>query len=136
MPNRKIKSTLMVAGVAAGAAAAVTLLAGAGLALGSPGFAQAGAASPPAATPSEPEARPERREERIIIRTRRDGEEGQREHAQSGDHGDRERRVVIVTEDGDHAAHGDREVRSFTLHRGDGDHAAHGDADEIGRAHV
>jgi beta-lactamase regulating signal transducer with metallopeptidase domain len=121
-----------------GGAAAVTLLAGAGLALGSPGFAQAGAAPPAAAPQGETDARPERREERIIIRSHRGGEDGQSAHAQGGDHadhnehGDRERHVVIVTEPGgggDHAAHGGPEAHSFTLHRDGPGHDGHGDAD-------
>ena len=127
----------------AGGAAAVTLLAGLGLALGSPGFAQASAtppAAPPAATPGDADAHRERSEERIIIRTHRAGEGEHRGHAQGtapGDHaghGDHQRRVVVVTSpghgEGEHAAHGAPEVHTFTLHRdgaGPAGHAGHGD---------
>jgi beta-lactamase regulating signal transducer with metallopeptidase domain len=120
----------------AGGAAAVTLLAGLGLALGSPGFAQASAA-PPAATPGDADSSRERREERIIIRTHRADEGEHRAHAEGtahGDqagHGDHERRVVVVTGpghgDGEHAAHGAPEVHTFTLHRDGADAAGHGD---------
>jgi beta-lactamase regulating signal transducer with metallopeptidase domain len=107
-----------------GGAAAVTLLAGAGLALGSPGFAQASAA-PPAVTQSAAAAPGERREERIIIRTHHGGEGEHRAHGEGaahGNQGNRERRVVIMTHpghgDGEHAA---PEVHTFTMHRGEGE---------------
>jgi bla regulator protein BlaR1 len=115
-----------------GGAAAVALLAGAGLALGSPGFAQASAA-PPAATRSDAAALSERREERIIIRTHHAGEGEHRAHAErsapaaAGGPG---RRVVIVTSpghaEGPHAGHGAPEVHTFTMHRGEGEAAGHG----------
>jgi len=118
-----------------GGAAAVTMLAGLGLALGSPGFAQQGAPAPaePAATQSDADAPSERREERIIIRTHHGGEGEHRAHTEGaahGDHaghGDHERRVVVVTSpghgEGGHAAHGTPEVHTFTMHRGDGEQA-------------
>jgi len=114
----------------AGGAAAILTLAGLGLAVGTPGLAQ----SDPAPPQDEAAPRQERREERVIVRTHRVGESEHREHAQGsghGDHaghGDRERRVIIMSHgDGDHAGHGehgDHRVRTFTLHRGDGEHGA------------
>ena len=127
-----------------GGAAAVTLLAGAGLALGSPGFAQQGSIAPEAKQ-ERGEQRDERREERVIIRTHRiDGDhrghgEHRRQrssgHAGHGDHGDHDRHVVIRTRrhgeggTGTHESHGEHGLRVFNLHRGghggDGDHAGH-----------
>lgn len=117
-----------------GGAAAVTLLAGAGLALGSPGVAQGGAA-PPAATPDEAAPRV-RGEERIIIRTHQGGEGGHGAHGAHSQgsapavHGAPERRVVIMTHPGPgddrHAAHGGPEVRTIRIHPGEGGEAGHG----------
>ncbi|HMJ92564.1 MAG TPA: M56 family metallopeptidase [Allosphingosinicella sp.] len=117
-----------------GGAAAVTLLAGAGLALGSPGFAQAGAA-PPAAAQGEA-AEGQRSEERIIIRTHHDGAGGHGAHAQRSApaaHGDPERRVVIVTNPGSggaHAGHGAPDVRTVRIHHGEGGEAGPGNREE------
>jgi beta-lactamase regulating signal transducer with metallopeptidase domain len=117
-----------------GGAAAVTLLAGAGLALGSPGAAQSGAA-PPAATPDEAAPRL-RSEERIIIRTHHGGADEHGAHSRGSAptaHGAPERRVVIMTHpgpgDGQHAAHGAHggpEVRTIRIHPGEGGEAGHG----------
>lgn len=107
--------------------AAVTGLVAAGLALGSPGLAaQQGEAKEKTKEKAE---WTDRREERIIIRTHRDGDgnrAGHRDHAH-GD-GDRreERRVIVRTHDG-HGGHaegdGDRH-RMFMMHLGDRDRMA------------
>ena len=114
-----------------GGAAAVTILGGIGLALGSPGFA----AQQSAEAPKQDEARP--REERVIIRTHRIGEGERSEHAKHAGH---DRRVIVRTHRGDgerrHAEHGDHHVRVFNMHRGHGDHMAMADCDEGQRSEV
>lgn len=114
-----------------GGVAAVTLLAGVSLALGSPGFAQSGEQ---AAKQDQAEPRRERREERVIIRTHRvdEGDHGDhRAHREQGargddaghrDHAHHDRRVIVVTRPGGHGGHGandgdgERPVRRFEMH--------------------
>jgi beta-lactamase regulating signal transducer with metallopeptidase domain len=130
-----------------GGAAAVTLLAGAGLALGSPGFAAGQAAE----APRQDEARPgeERREERVIIRTHRIGEGEHKaggEAARHSDHAGHERRVIVRTHgvDGEghhaghaeHGAHGDHGAHVLNMHGGHGGHMAMADCGEGERTEV
>ena len=128
-----------------GGAAAVALLAGAGLALGSPSFAAQDSA--PETKQERSETRDERREERVIIRTHRiDGEHRdhsdhrrrQRSSVQAdhsdhhAEHGDHERHVIIMRNPGGesgsgaHQGHGDHGVHVFNLQRGPGGHGGHG----------
>jgi len=116
----------------AAGAAAVTLLAGASLALSSPSFAQAESAAP-----KQGEAAPsrERHEERIIIRRIEDGDHrsGSGHGAHSG-HRDGEPRVVIIPRDGQHEEGGDRHMRVFRMHHGGGEAMALGDCEGGDRA--
>ena len=106
-----------------GGAAAVTLLAGAGLALGSPGFAQAGAA-PPAATQGEA-AEGQRSEERIIIRTHQGG---------AGGHGAPDVRTVRIHHgEGGEAGPGNREEHRIILNRGPDGHGPEADMADCDR---
>lgn len=104
-----------------GGSAAILMLGGLSLAVGSPGFAQ-----PQAAPPGADEAAParERREERVIVRTvRRDGGTA----GQHGAHGGHaapsgspdNQRVIVMTRHGEgDGAHGDHAVR---IHGPDGE---------------
>jgi beta-lactamase regulating signal transducer with metallopeptidase domain len=135
-----------------GGAAAVTMLAGVGLALGSPGFAQQ---SEQAAKQDQAEPGGERREERVIIRTHRVGEGEHKagaEGARHSEHANHDRRVIVMThggdgerrhaEQGEHGDHGDHEMRMFNMHLGHGghmamtDHMAMADCDEGQRSEV
>ena len=122
-----------------GGAAAVTLLAGAGLALGSPSFAAQEGAPAPEAKQERSETRDERRDERVIIHTHRVGESAHRDRARNREHSahrDGNRHVFVLRRGGEgeregHAAGEHRgEVHSFVLERrgresGEG-HQAHG----------
>jgi beta-lactamase regulating signal transducer with metallopeptidase domain len=121
-----------------GGAAAVTLLAGAGLALGSPGFAAEQAAE----APRQDEARPreERREERVIIRTHRIGEGAHKagaEEARHSSHADHERRVIVMTHhadgEGHPAGHAEHGAHVLNMHGG---HLAMADCGEGERTEV
>lgn len=124
-----------------GGAAAIALLAGIGLAVGGPGFAQPA----PPAPPSPPEAQSPAphdgvRRERVIVRTiNRDGhEETTTERIDGDDHagpGERRERVIIMDHRGEghgeghgagnEGAHGDAaDHHMMMMHRGEGGHVA------------
>jgi beta-lactamase regulating signal transducer with metallopeptidase domain len=113
-----------------GGAVFILALAGAGVALGSPGFAH-----PEPAAAGQDQAQPRERHEvrRVIVRTDHDGPEADA-HRAHGDHGDRRERVIVMHHGSGGDAHGDA-ARHVELHR-DG-HAVvipdcdHGQADEI-----
>lgn len=123
-----------------GGAAAVTALAGAALALGSPSFASQGEqAEPPKQDEAEP--RRERSEERIIIRTHRIGEGEHRRHREHssaegrrerGEHAGHDRRVIVMTHRDGEARHGEQEsdgehrTRRFDMYLPHGGHGGHG----------
>lgn len=106
-------------------AAAILAFGGISLAIGSPGLAQA---DPPATphtgpVPADGAATPQRREERIIIRTDRDGHGNASEHhGASGGPSERRERVIIMNHDGpgNHAAGG---AHAMTMHRDGNGHA-------------
>jgi beta-lactamase regulating signal transducer with metallopeptidase domain len=102
MKDHKSSRARMLAG-----AAAVAALAGLGLALGTPGFAQ-----PEAQAPQKAQPREERREERTIIRTYRHdaGDAEHREHGAHGEDGGDRQRVIVMTHRGD-GPHGGADVR-------------------------
>ncbi|MEA3043621.1 MAG: bla regulator protein blaR1 [Sphingomonadales bacterium] len=108
MKDHKVSRARMLAGAAATAA-----LAGLGLALGTPGFAQ------PDPQPQEKaQPREERREERTIIRTYRhdsgDAAAHREHHADGASDGDRQRVIVMTHRGGD--GHGAPDVRVHGPH--------------------
>jgi bla regulator protein blaR1 len=106
-----------------GGAAAILMLAGASLALGTPGFAQAGAE--PKAAPEQGEPGRERRVEHVIIHRDGDGG-GHRAHAEGGDR--RVHRVIVRNREGGEGQN-DRDVRVHA------DHMRHGDGHQLVVAH-
>lgn len=126
-----------------GGTAAVILLAGAGLTLGSPGVAAQQGAATPEAKQERAESRDERREERVIVRTHRiDGDRAGRGEARDhADHADRDRHVHVIRTrrhgEGEGAGgHGDHRVRAFHLDRAHGEHLAMAECGEGDRTEV
>ena len=111
----------------AGGAAFIVALAGAGIALGTPGMAQ-----PDAPRQDQAQPREERHEQRVIIRTERDGEPQAGEHNAHSEHSER---VIVMTHRGE--GHGDagHAERHVEIHRDGGEvvipDCHDGQADEI-----
>jgi beta-lactamase regulating signal transducer with metallopeptidase domain len=110
----------------AGGAAFILALAGAGVAIGTPGLAQ-----PDAPKQDQAQPREERQEHRVIIRTEHDGEPGADAHR---DHAEHSERVIVMTHRGEGHGDGDHE-RHVEIHRDGRDviipDCDHGQADEV-----
>lgn len=127
MKDHKVSRLRMLGG-----GAAVTLLAGVSVALGSPGFAH------PHEDKQEQAGRPENRQERVIVRTHRVGEGEQSEHREHAGH---DRRVIVRSHrgEGHHAAPDGRGAQAphvFHMRQGHGGHLAMADCDEGQRTEV
>ncbi|HEY5712373.1 MAG TPA: M56 family metallopeptidase [Allosphingosinicella sp.] len=116
-----------------GGAAAITLLAGIGLSVGGPAFAQPTPPAPPTPPTAAPAAPGEgTHRERVVVRTiTRDGREEStttRVHGDGDAHGDRERHehVIVMTHRGD--GHGTSHSESHRDGRAQGEGSGHGDS--------